>query len=139
MSPWVTFRQDYSSFVENRTHLKDWVHCDGLLFLADMLKPTITLDTAPFFQPLNAPNDWWNGLSKVSKRVLNTVGEVECMRDPIISFYENVLKVHIKDSQAIVEENGTHIDMLIDFGCGEGGHSKSYEAVVSWLVESFTT
>lgn len=113
------------------------MHCDAFLLAAGFLKATITPGTAPFFEPLDASEGWWNGLSKVTERVMSTVGEVECLRDPIVAFNENVLEVQIGDAQMVVEENGVHIDMLVDFGCGQGGRSKSYEAVMDWLVESF--
>ncbi|THH12488.1 hypothetical protein EW146_g7648 [Bondarzewia mesenterica] len=134
ISPWISFDTSSPSFVENDK--KDCTNTYLLDYLANILRPGIPLDQRDYFEPYVADDEWWDGLDKVVSRILNTAGEVECLRDTILKFGET-LKKHVKDTTIVVEKNGVHEDVLRDFGVGQGGKSDAYHLYIAWLSETF--
>lgn len=105
--------------------------------MADLATPGIPSGQEQWFEPVKSDEAWWHGLDGKVKRVMSTVGEVECLKDPIEDFAMNRLKPNVKDFSWLVEKNGLHIDFLCDFQVKEGGRSEPYRKVVDWVKDTF--
>ncbi|THH12492.1 hypothetical protein EW146_g7644 [Bondarzewia mesenterica] len=134
ISPWVTYDVSSSSFAENDKY--DTMNIAIIKFLADLVRPGIRPEQRAYFEPCAADDAWWTGLDIVFSRIMNTAGEVECLRDPIVQLGET-LKNHVKDTTTVVEKNGVHEDVLKDFGVGRGEKSDAYKLDINWLCETF--
>lgn len=68
-----------------------------------------------FGDPVAAPLGWFSDLDKLADRVLITAGEKECLVDAIVFLYERHLKDSHPDIQLWVQEDGLHVDFVLDF------------------------
>ena len=134
MSPWVTFDDSSPSFAENDK--LDTTSASALNFLAMHAQTGITPETRNYIEAITADESWWTGLDKVFLRILNTAGQVECLRDAIVAFGET-LKKHVKDTTTVVEKNAVHEDVLRDFSAGQGVKSENYKLDIEWLSDTF--
>lgn len=135
ISPWVTFGTDYPSFKENDT--VDNINQCTLDYMAGLVTPGVPPGQEQWFEPIKSDETWWHGLDGKVRRVMCTIGEVECLKDPIEEFSMTRLKPNVKDFSWLVEKNGVHIDFLCDFQVREGGRGEPYWRVISWLTDTF--
>ncbi|THH09143.1 hypothetical protein EW146_g8773 [Bondarzewia mesenterica] len=134
ISPWVTYDDSSPSFPENDIY--DTTNTATLNYLADLVRPGIKPEQRSYFEPRAADETWWKGLDNVFPRILNTAGEVECLRDPIVQFGE-ILKKHVADTTNVLEKGALHEDVLRDFAAGQGKESATYRLDIEWISETF--
>ena len=63
---------------------------------------------------MNAPEGWFNDISKVASKVLITVGDNESLRDTITTLAKRICEVH-PQATYLMQENGIHDDPVLDF------------------------
>ncbi|KAJ7222352.1 Alpha/Beta hydrolase protein [Mycena pura] len=134
ISPWVSLSATSKSHTENDgrdilTHrtLNAWG--------AEILKDTPPSDNA-FVEAVRAPEDWFAGVDLLVDRVLISGGGAECLRDDIVAFGE-AFKKHHKETELVVQKDGLHEDMYLDFALGEKKLSSLTPLTVEWLAAGF--
>lgn len=135
ISHWASFRQDFPSF--KRNDKKDNISCETIATFMTVSARGIEPGQEPWFEPMASDVEWWRGLGGLVTRMMSTVGEVECLRDPIEEFAKTRLEPNVQDLTCLVEKNGVHTDFLCDIAVGEGGQNHAYLDVVSWLQDAF--
>ncbi|KAF8263549.1 alpha/beta-hydrolase [Lactarius quietus] len=134
ISPWVAYHVDAPSYVRNDG--KDLVLARAYKFMGDLVELGVTPELKNHVEPQSAPAGWWSGLDGVYPRILITMGEYECLIDPIIEA-SGVIGQHVKDTTTVVEPGGVHEDMIVKFAVNQGGNGKDYDATVAFLARSF--
>jgi hypothetical protein len=87
----------------------------------------------PYLQAASAPRDWLQGVDKCVRRVLISAGDLEFLRDEIVHYGKRVGE-HLKDTTIIVQENGIHVDPLLDLLVGEKSLGSLTPKILDWLV-----
>lgn len=131
MSPWVLFGQDIPSTLDNS---RDIVTVSFNNFLARLAHPHISSIFQPNFDPSTAPQAWWEGLGDVVGHLLITIGEVELLKDHMVALGDRLGRKHPR-VLTIVETNGVHMNLLMDFAAGEGKQSSTYKFLLTWLAK----
>ncbi|KAF8651061.1 hypothetical protein AX16_004924 [Volvariella volvacea WC 439] len=141
MSPWtsIAVRQN----VTKGKHHGDTTDIINSQLLSDWSQAYLTgvSDShTPYINHTRTPEVWYQGVDKVVERILVTAGDLECLRDDIIS-HTDILKKYHKKVDLVVQENGLHEDLLLDFAAaGSSNPSSICELTplsVTWLVSSF--
>ncbi|KAJ7057963.1 Alpha/Beta hydrolase protein [Mycena amicta] len=134
ISPWTSLSASSPSHFSN----------DGLDFISrgtmSAWGTQILKDIPPehivFAEAVRAPEDWFAGTDAVFQRVLVSAGGAECLRDDIVAFAEAFKKQH-KDTELVVQANGLHEDMFLDFVLGEKKVGTLTPLTVEWLAAGF--
>ncbi|KAF7326647.1 Abhydrolase-3 domain-containing protein [Mycena venus] len=135
ISPWTNLHADSKSHMEN----------EGLDFvsqrqLADMgawiLEGVLEADRA-FADAVRAPEGWYKGIDGLVERVLVTAGGAELLRDDIVVVGEMLKKYHA-NTELVVQKDGLHEDMFLDFVLGEKKLGSLTPLTVEWLAAGFT-
>lgn len=135
VSPWVSFADsDDHPLVQDGRDIADAVFDN---YLARVVRPTLTPENRPYYDPSTAPESWWAGLDGVVGEMLVIAGEVERRKDGIVELGNKLSKNHSHVVQR-VDLNGVHIDLLVDFAAGEGGRTETWRMVLTWMTESLT-
>jgi len=71
------------------------------------------------------------------ERVLITAGGAECLRDDIVGLAE-AFKKHHGSTELVVQPNGLHEDMFLDFVLQEKKLGSLTPLTVEWLAAGFT-
>jgi len=90
----------------------------------------------PYLQAASATRDWLQGVDKCVQRVLISAGGLEFLRDEIVHYGKGV-EEHLKDTTIIIQENGIHVDPLLDFLVGEKSLGSLTPKILDWLEEGF--
>lgn len=74
----------------------------------------------------NAPLEWWDGMERVTNRILVTTGECEVLRDETVALADiwrktEAVKMGLVECEVRVESGEVHDEPLMDFGIGGGG------------------
>ncbi|KAJ7270731.1 Alpha/Beta hydrolase protein [Mycena haematopus] len=135
ISPWTNLSADSKSHTENEGRdflghaaIKDW----GAQILAGFPETD-----RPFAEAVRAPEDWFKGADAVVDRVLVTAGGAELLRDDIVTFAEAFKKHHAK-VELVVQKDGLHEDMFLDFVLNEKKKGSLTPLTVEWLAAGFT-
>jgi acetyl esterase/lipase len=135
ISPWTNLSADSKSHEENdgrdflrHATLKDW----GSQILA-----AVPDEDRPFAEAVRAPEEWFKGVDTLVERVLITAGGAEVLRDDIVTFAET-FKKHHANSKLVVQQNGLHEDMFLDFVVNEAKKGQLTPLTVEWLAAGFT-
>ncbi|KAJ7153525.1 Alpha/Beta hydrolase protein [Mycena crocata] len=135
ISPWVSLNTESKSHTEN----------DGLDFLTkqtlgewgrEVLSGVPEADRA-FVDVVRAPEWWFKGVDRLVDRVLITAGAAEILRDDIVVFGE-AFKKHHANTELVVQKNGLHEDMYLDFVFKEDKVGSLTPLSVEWLAAGFT-
>ncbi|KAF7326958.1 Abhydrolase-3 domain-containing protein [Mycena venus] len=89
-----------------------------------------------FMEAVRAPEGWFEGADKFVDRVLVTAGGAELMRDDIVAFGE-ALKKHHADTELVVQKDGIHDDMFLDFMVDEKKLGSLTPLTIEWLAAGF--
>ncbi|KAJ7756244.1 Alpha/Beta hydrolase protein [Mycena metata] len=134
ISPWTSLSADSNSHSEcqgldylDKVSLKKW----GAQILADVPEA----DRA-FAEAVRAPEGWFQGVEGLVDRVLVTGGGAELLRDDIVVVGE-MLKKHHPETELVIQTNGLHEDVYVDFAVGEKRLSSLTPLVVEWLAAGF--
>jgi len=135
ISPWTSLSADSKSHTENdgrdwlvHRRLKEW----GALILAHVPDAD-----RPIAEPVRAPDSWFEGVDALVERVLVTAGTEELLRDDIVLFAER-FKKHHASVELVVQKDGLHEDILLDFNVNEKKKSSMTPLTVEWLAAGFT-
>ncbi|KAJ6517363.1 Alpha/Beta hydrolase protein [Mycena vitilis] len=135
-SPWAGLAAESESFTENdgydylsKAALGDW----GRQVIAD-----VPPASRAFADPVLAPPNWFAGVDKLVDRVLITAGTAECGRDDVVSVAETFKKFH-PSTKFIVQENGLHGDLLLDFFFMDKQLGKLTAPSIDWLAGGFAS
>jgi acetyl esterase/lipase len=136
-SPWVALTPGGRSPIESagKDYLRaDFIRLDGARFQAEFAETDVA-----FSSPAKAPEAWFAGMERVVERVLVTAGGDECFRDDIVNFGEG-LKTWHPDVELVVQKNGLHADMYLDFMVGEKKKKLGVltPLLVEWLSAGFS-
>ncbi|KAJ7270930.1 Alpha/Beta hydrolase protein [Mycena rebaudengoi] len=136
VSPWVSLTGESKSHFEydgidfvSRDVLKDW----GSIVLSGIPEA----DRA-FGEAAKAPEWWFDGVDRLVDRVLITAGGAECLRDDIVVFAE-AFKKHHPTVEFIVQKDGLHEDLFLDFFANEKKLVSLTPLVVEWLAAGFAS
>lgn len=135
ISHWASFHQELPSF--KRNDKKDNISCETIATFMTVSARGIEPGQEPWFEPMASDVEWWRGLGGLVTRMMSTVGEVECLRDPIEEFAKTRLGPNVGDLTCLVEKNGVHTDFLCDIAVGEGRNNAAHRDVVLWLQDTF--
>lgn len=135
LSPWLTFSDASPSFYANAAN--DLMPTPALLAWADLLKKSRgESDDDNWFEPAEAPAEWWNGLEKVVNNVLVVTASGECMVDDIVSTAEKMKEGMGSEGklELFVQDGGSHNEILAEFA----SHDKpgpSTVKVTKWIAD----
>lgn len=89
---------------------------------------------------LEAPVEWWNGLTTAVQKVFLTTGQCEILKDDIIAFGEKLQTLEelnrVEGLKVFIGENEIHDAPLDDFSFGRG-FSGSTKMFAQWATEAF--
>ncbi|KAG7451319.1 alpha/beta-hydrolase [Guyanagaster necrorhizus] len=139
LSPWVSLAGDDvpNSYDENgpvdvtdAATLRAWGHyaLEG-----------VPLTEINYMEPIKTPDGWYEGTDQLVDNVFISVGEFECLRDSILTFYEKKFKRYAGRSQLYVQKGGVHVDPFYDFffAASPKTTGKLTPEVVTWIADSF--
>ncbi|KAJ7042809.1 Alpha/Beta hydrolase protein [Mycena alexandri] len=135
ISPWTNLSADSKSHTENdgRDFLsKAPITLWGAQILADVPEADIA-----YVETVRAPDGWFQGVDAVVERVLVTAGGAELLRDDVVVVGE-VLKKHHPKTELVIQKNGLHEDMYLDFAAGEKKLGSLTPLIVEWLAAGFS-
>ncbi|KAJ7160973.1 Alpha/Beta hydrolase protein [Mycena filopes] len=134
ISPWTNLSVDSKSHDENqgrdfleKAAIADWG--------AQVLAGVPEADRA-FVETVRAEEGLFNGVEALVERVLVTGGGAELLRDDIVAFAE-VFEKHHSRTELVIQENGVHEDMYLDFFVGEKNVCILTPLVIDWLAVGF--
>lgn len=146
MSPWVSLTGDTGSHMENSD--SDVLPTRSWKYLGEQTLLPLSLETdseyekiKPYLEALKSPGAWFDGIDKVVKRIMVTVGEKECLRDDVLEVVKK-LQQGVQDDEGdrrdeflipVVHENGVHNDQYLDFMAGQGGSDELTSQIIHWL------
>ncbi|KAJ7630080.1 Alpha/Beta hydrolase protein [Mycena polygramma] len=135
ISPCVNLSADSKSHDENdgRDFLTKRAVC---AWSAQILAGVPEADRA-FVEAVRAPEGWFHGVDGLAEHVLITAGGAELLRDDIVVFGEAFKKQHL-NTKLVVQKNGLHEDMFLDFVLNEKKLSTLTPLIVEWLATGFT-
>lgn len=101
-----------------------------------------------YFDPLNAPSGWFDGIDGVIDRLLLTVGSEELFRDDVVALAQ-ILRKSMNISNGIsttradftfsVQDGGVHNDPILDFMMDANPKKENLGSltslIVKWLME----
>ncbi|KAF8148438.1 Alpha/Beta hydrolase protein [Crassisporium funariophilum] len=137
LSPWLSFSEDAPSFARNAN--SDLMPTKALTKWANLFKNSRgKMDDDNWFEPGEAPAQWWNGLEKIVNNVLITTASGECMLDDIIRAGETMKKGagSTLKIETFVEEGASHNEILAEFAAGDKPGA-STEKVTKWIADVF--
>ena len=131
MSPWVRLVDVYGNDNKGDVITSDLINHWG----AEVFRHAPTV-AAPYLEPNSSPTIWLSGVDRCVKRVLISAGEVECLRDEIIKYYQDGFKEHHKDVTFILQANGIQDDPYWDFLIYEKSLGELTPRILDWLDEN---
>ncbi|KAF9267124.1 alpha/beta-hydrolase [Marasmius fiardii PR-910] len=135
ISPWLSLNENTPSHVQN--HASDIVAPSTLISWGDLYLQGVKDSQLPYVKNLLAVKQWYEGVDKLTDRILITAGDAECLLDDSIMVYERLSGVvkGIPDVRLDIEEGGTHEDMMVDVAAGGKNLTAAGEKIVEWLRE----
>ena len=113
ISPWVCLSPKAEGSIISNSK-KDLISDQTILHIASILFENTPELGHLFLDQVNAPKGWFDGITKVARKIFITAGENETLRDTITVFAKKIRAVH-PDVTYIVQDNGIHDDPIFDF------------------------
>jgi len=135
MSPWATIGDD--EIIYTNQHIGDMLDVPTGLYWAGKVLGGLPPSTLPYVNANGAPSNWLEGVDKVVKRVLISVGGAEVLRDAVI-LYSKTLEMHHKNTTFFLQENGIHIDPMLSFLVGDKDLGKLTPFMLDWVDQGFS-
>nr|GAT58282.1 alpha/beta hydrolase fold protein [Mycena chlorophos] len=135
ISPWVSLTASSPSNFANDG--KDYLPRLTTLVMGTLTLAHVPADQRVFAEAVRAPADWFSGAKRVFERVLITAGSAELLWDDIMAFAEAFKKQH-RRAELVVQPNGLHEDMFLDFMVGAKPGVLT-PAIVEWLAAGFSS
>jgi acetyl esterase/lipase len=141
ISPWTDLTgQGVKSFDENdgsdmfsKEVLRGW----GTVVLAGTAR-----EHHKYLEPNKTPKGWFEGVDKLTKGILVSVGEKEILRDTGKALYEDQLKPYHPQARFVEQKWGIHVDLVfffdLPFGLGEEkDKGELMPIVLDWIHDGF--
>ena len=135
MSPWVTIRDDKVLYTNQDGG--DILTPPMLVYWSSTVFENVTPEAAPYLEGNAAPENWFEGVDKVVKRILITAGDDEVLRDSIVKYTKSVEKFH-PEATFFMDEGGVHVDPYICFAVGQPDRGKLIPFTLEWLDKTFS-
>jgi acetyl esterase/lipase len=135
ISPWTNLSTDSKSHTENEG--RDFLSKDALARWGAQILADVHETDGIFVETVRAPEWWFKGAGALVDRILITAGGAELLRDDIVVVGE-ALKKHHPNVELVVQKDGLHEDMYLDFVLGEKKLSSLTPLTVEWLAAGFT-
>ncbi|KAF7321034.1 Abhydrolase-3 domain-containing protein [Mycena chlorophos] len=135
ISPWTSLSATSNSHKENDG--KDFLSLPTIKAWGAEILKGFPPEHAAFAEAVRAPADWFVGSESVFQRVLISAGGAEVLRDDIVEFAETFKKQH-KETEFVLQENGLHEDMFLDFMFNEKKVGTLTPLTVAWLAAGFS-
>ncbi|KAJ7938375.1 hypothetical protein B0H13DRAFT_2301943 [Mycena leptocephala] len=136
ISPWMNLSADSKSHTENDG--RDIVSPGTFTAWGAQILADVPETDRAFAEPVRAPEWWFKGADALVERVLITAGGAELLRDDIVAVGE-AFKKHHPNAEVVVQKDGLHDDMYLDFMLKEKKLSSLTPLTVEWLAAGFTT
>ncbi|KAJ7079509.1 alpha beta-hydrolase [Mycena crocata] len=135
ISPWVMTNEVLNS--ENENEVFDLVPITTLRHWQNVYLADVPDSQKVYIQPDISSPAWFNGLAKVTARVLVTVGNKEVLRDAILGLATVFGEVH-GDFQLDTQDggHGVHDDPMFDIGAKSTRPHPVEERVIQWFAGS---
>jgi len=134
MSPWTRLVRGKGSRLHTNDRRDDLVISSTSAYWALKVLDGAKPSAIPYLDAASAPKDWLQGVDKCVKRMLISAGDLENLRDAIVDYGKHVGE-YLKDTTIIVQENGTHVDPVLDFVVGEKKLGSLTPKILDWLEE----
>jgi acetyl esterase/lipase len=136
ISPWTNLSTDSKSHTENDG--RDFLSKDALAHWGAQILADVHETDRIFVEAVRAPEWWFKGADALVDRMLITAGGAELLRDDIVVVGE-AFKKHHPNVELMVQKDGLHEDVYLDFLLGEKKLGSLTPLTVEWLAAGFTT
>ncbi|OOG00765.1 hypothetical protein ASPCADRAFT_518 [Aspergillus carbonarius ITEM 5010] len=126
-APWISYRTDGASVVENA--FKDLVTVQGLDAWSSAYLAGKGGQGDPWSEPAKAPLEWWEGLK--TEHVLIVVGRDEVLFSSVEEFVEKLRKV-VPNTVYVIGQGETHI-AAVYAADAVGVDTQQSQAIINWL------
>ncbi|KAF7297252.1 Abhydrolase-3 domain-containing protein [Mycena indigotica] len=135
VSPWISLSASSPSHKSNDGH--DFVSLSTMSAWGPQILRDVPAEHRAFAEAVSAPENWFVGAEKVFQHVLISAGGAELLKDDIESFAEAFKKQH-NQTEFVVQPNGRHQDMFLDFFVGEKKVGMLTPLTIEWLAARFS-
>lgn len=133
MSPWLGLTATEAESHEENKHV-DIANARGLSALAEVYLRGLPQWAYRYVDPTSStPATWFKGIEGIVKKVLITAGQRECIRDDITKVAAYVAEYHPLGTTVIVQENGLHVDVMLDGPLNQQPHVELTDTIFEWL------
>jgi acetyl esterase/lipase len=136
ISPWLNLSADSKSHTENDG--RDFLSKDALAHWGAQILADVHEMDRIFVEAVRAPEWWFKGADALVDRMLITAGGAELLRDDIVVVGE-AFKKHHPNVELVLQKDGLHEDVYLDFLLGEKKLGSLTPLTVEWLAAGFTT
>ena len=112
---------------------KDVISAQDWAYLASDILKKLPEEGRPYLEAIKAPENWWNGIDKMVKKVTILTGALECLRDDNVNLAVTLKRYH-EDVTLFVHPDGVHTEPYIARMVGEEVHPE----VVDLMIKHFT-
>ncbi|KAJ7938378.1 hypothetical protein B0H13DRAFT_1851814 [Mycena leptocephala] len=116
---------------------RDFLSKDALAQWGAQILAAVPETDRMFVETVRAPEWWFKGADALVDRMLITAGGAELLRDDIVVVGE-AFKKHHPNVELVVQKDGLHEDMYLDFVLGEKKLGSLTPLTVEWLAAGFT-
>ena len=129
MSPWVSLDQDPGATREEAS-LGDFMNRHNIVPTGHAYLQGVTDSFLPYANPASVSSSWF---AHAKTRVLVTYGQEEFIKEDVESFVQEKLP----SAEVIEQENGIHIDPIMDFMAAGRPLRGLTNIIVDWLAKGF--
>jgi len=137
MSPWTRLVDGGGSLLHTNDGKGDMIYASTGTYWGPKVLKGAKPSAIPYLEAASAPKNWLQGVDTCVKRVLISAGDLEYVRDEIVTYGKHV-EEYLKDTTIIVQENGVHNDPLLDFLVWEKDLGYLTPKILDWLDGGFT-
>ena len=138
ISPWCSLNERTSTHVENTA--SDCLTADTLLYWGASYLGGVKFSHIPYIKTLSAGERWFDGVDKLTERILVTAGDAECLLEDAIRLHTRFQASRVEGKPELemdVEEDGVHEDMMMELGAGGKNLTPAGEGIVEWLLKGY--
>ncbi|KAF9267123.1 alpha/beta-hydrolase [Marasmius fiardii PR-910] len=136
ISPWVFVGEETSSLLQNDA--SDVLASSTIIKWGKCYLEGVKDSHLPYVKALSAGERWFDGIDKLTEKIFVMAGSAECFLDDSNAVYGRFCGSVLggkPEMRLDVQQDGTHDDMIIEFGAGGKKLTCAGEKVVEWLRE----
>ncbi|KAL0564474.1 hypothetical protein V5O48_017576, partial [Marasmius crinis-equi] len=134
VSPWLSLNEQTSTHIRNDA--SDCLTSATLINWGSHYLEGVKDSQLPYIKVLAAGDRWFDGIGKLTDRVLITAGDAECLLEDSIrihSRFKDLVAEGRPELELDVEAGGVHEDMMMELGAGGKKLTAAGERIVAWL------